>query len=61
MKVHTLVATLSIDGVHEMDTHINDWMERNKVTPSHITQTYAMETGHDGRRPESVIVTSIWY
>lgn len=61
MKVQTFMAKLSVESLHDHDAHINDWLARNNVEPRMITQTYGCETGHDGRKPESVVITSIWY
>jgi hypothetical protein len=61
MKIQTFIGKVSIEGLHQMDDHINDWLRRNNVTPIHIQQSFGADIHHDGRRQEPIIIISIWY
>ncbi len=61
LRVKTFVAKLSVESLHAMDDLINGWIERNKAIPKIVTQTLGDENAHDGRRSETVMVTSVWY
>ncbi len=61
MKVQTFLGKVSIDGLHQMDSQINKWMERNQVTPIQIKQSFGSDLHHDGRRQEPIVVISVWY
>ena len=61
MKVQTFMGKVSIEGLHQMDTHINEWLKRNGVTPLHIQQCFGTNIHHDGRAAEPIVVTSLWY
>ncbi len=61
VKVQTFLGKATIDGLHQMDTHINEWMKRHSVKPLHIQQSFGSDRHHDGRNQEPIIVISIWY
>lgn len=61
MQIQTFIGKVSIEGLHQMDSHINDWLQRNKVTPIHIQQCFGADIHHDGRHQEPIVITSIWY
>lgn len=61
IKVHSFVGKVGVEGLHQMDQHINDWMKRNKVAPLHIKQSFGSDKHHDGRGAEPILVISIWY
>ena len=61
MKVQTFLGKVSIDGLHQMDSQINKWMERNQVVPIQIKQSFGSDLHHDGRRQEPIVVISVWY
>ncbi len=61
VKVQTFIGKVSIEGLHQMDQHINEWFRRTKVTPIHVSQSFGADRHHDGRSQEPIIVTSIWY
>lgn len=61
MRVKSFLAKITVESLHEMDASISAWMERNNIDPKMVKQTLGEEKGHDGRQPESVMVTSVWY
>ena len=61
MKVHTFLAKASMEGLHHMDEHINEWLVRHDIKPINITQTFGHGRHHDGRSDEPILVTSVWY
>ena len=61
MKVHTFMGKVSIEGLHQMDGHINEWLEENKVKLHEIRQSFGMHKHHDGRREEPVLLVTVWY
>ena len=61
MHVHTFIGKVSVEGLRQMDEHINQWLEQNQVEPQHITQTFCTDSHHDTGSKEPVVVTSIWY
>jgi len=61
MKVQTFLGKVSVEGLHHMDNHINEWLSRNEVTPIYVQQSFGSDLCHDGRNQEPIIVMSIWY
>jgi len=61
MLVQTFMGKVSIEGLHQMDSHINEWVKRNKVTPVFIQQSFGADIHHDGRNQEPIVVMSVWY
>ena len=61
MKVQTFIGKVSIDGLNQMDNHINEWMKKNNVTPVQIRQSFGSNIHHDGRKQEPIIIVSLWY
>lgn len=61
MKVQTFLGKASMEGLAQMDHHINEWLERNHVTPVHVSQSFGMGRHHDGRGDEPIVITSIWF
>lgn len=61
MQVQTFLGKVTIEGLHQLDQHINTWIKRHNVTPVHVLQSFGSEKHHDGRSSEPIIVTSIWY
>ena len=61
MKVRTFMGKVSIDGLHLMDTAINDWMKRRDATPIHVRQSFGSDIHRDGRAREPIIVITVWY
>jgi len=59
-KVQTFMGKANLDGLHQMDDHINAWLRRHKVTPIHVNQSFGSERHHGGNE-EPVVVISIWY
>ncbi len=60
MKIQTFIGKSNIEGLHQMDNHINEWIRRNKIKPITINQFAGLER-HHGQNEEPVVVTSIWY
>ncbi len=61
MRVQSFLGKVSIDGLNQLDTHINEWLKRRKVTPTHVTQSFGQDKPHDGRNAEPIIVVTVWY
>ena len=61
MKVQTFIGKVSMEGLLQMDEHINEWLGRTGAAPERITQCCGSERHHDGNRDEPVLLTSIWY
>jgi len=61
MKVQSFIGKVSIAGLAQMDTQINDWLKRSKVKVIHIGQSFGNDIHHDGRGNEPIIVVTIWY
>jgi hypothetical protein len=61
MKVQTFLSKLSMEALKQMDDHINEWMEKNRVEPKHINQVFAYERHHHHAGDEPVLITSVWY
>lgn len=61
MKVHTFLGKVSIDGLHQLDTHINEWFADHNVKIVEIRQSFGMHKHHDGRHEEPVLLITVWY
>jgi hypothetical protein len=61
MRVQTFMSKVGIDTLHEMDDHINKWLEEHNVEPKFVTQSCGNEPHRDVQGEEPVVVTSIWY
>lgn len=61
MKVQSFMGKVTMEGLHQMDQHINTWLKRNHVKPLHIKQSFGSERFHDGRNQESIVVITIWF
>ncbi len=61
MRVQTFLGKVSVEALHQMDEHINHWLETHEVEPRRITQTFGYERTRDGGAQEPVVVTSVWY
>ncbi|MFP4501771.1 MAG: hypothetical protein ACLFTT_12275 [Candidatus Hydrogenedentota bacterium] len=61
MKVHTFMGKVNIEGLHQMDHQINNWLLDHDVEIKEVRQCYALHKHHDGRREEPVIVSTLWY
>lgn len=60
MKVQTFIGKSNIEGLHQMDVHVSEWMRRNKIQPLIINQFSGAER-HHGQNEEPIVITSIWY
>jgi hypothetical protein len=61
MRVQTFIGKGNTEGLHQLDTHINDWLRRTKVTPAHVLQSLGVERYVEGRNQEPIVVVSVWY
>ncbi len=61
MRVQTFVSKVGVDTLHEMDEHINKWLELHNVEPKMVTQSCGSEPHRDVQAEEPVVITSIWY
>ena len=61
MKVKTFMGKVSIEGLNQMDRHINEWLKRTKAEPKLVQQSFGADIHHDGRRQEPIVVTSVWF
>lgn len=61
MKVQTFMGKPGIQPLHQMDEHINHWLEEHHVEPKRITQCFGYEHSREGQGEEPVVVTSVWY
>jgi hypothetical protein len=61
VRVQTFLSKVSVEALHQMDEHINAWLEEHNVEPKHITQTFSHDTNRQPDRQESVVITSVWY
>jgi len=60
LKVRTFSGKTSMEGLHQMDNHINEWLERTRIVPLHIKQSFGSER-HHGQNDEPVVIVSIWF
>jgi len=60
MRIQTFIGKSNIEGLHQMDEHINEWMRRNKVNPTMVRQSCGQER-HHGQNDEPVVIITIWY
>lgn len=61
MRVQTFLGKVSMDSLHQMDQHINQWLEMNHIEPRAIAQTFGYDKPKEGCSIEPVVITSVWY
>ena len=61
MQVQTFEGKASIEGIKQMDEHINEWLHKNKIEPKFVNQVFGSERHAQHVEPDPVIITSIWY
>lgn len=61
MRIQTFIGKVSMESLKQMDEHINEWMVRNKVVPTHVKQVFGYERSHHHPDEEAVLIVSIWY
>lgn len=61
MRVQTFLGKVTVEALHQMDEHINTWLESHHIEPAKVTQTFGYEKHRDGGSQEPVIITSLWY
>lgn len=61
MRVQSFLGKVSVEALHQMDQHINQWMESHGVEPKLVSQSFGFDKGKDGGANEPILVISIWY
>ncbi len=61
MRVQSFMGKVTLEGLHQMDNLINDWIKRTKPKIIHIVQSPCTIVRHDGRDQETIIVITILY
>lgn len=61
MRVHTFMGKVSMEALHQLDQHINQWLEANQVEPKMVSQSFGLDKAKDGGPQEPVVVISVWY
>ena len=61
MRVQTFMGKVSVEGLRQLDEHVNNWITENNVEPKSIHQVFGYERSREGGSPEPVIITSVWY
>jgi len=61
MRVQTFMGKVSIEGLKQMDEHINDWLTKNQAEPKFINQAFGSERHSHHHELEPVVVVSVWY
>jgi hypothetical protein len=61
MKMHTFMGKVNIEGLHQLDNQINQWLQDNPVEVKDVRQSFGMHKHHDGRREEPVLLITLWY
>lgn len=61
MRVQSFIGKASVEGLHQMDNLINEWIKRTKPRIIQITQSPCTVIKHDGRDQETIIVVTILY
>ncbi|MCX8064437.1 MAG: hypothetical protein N3G21_04615 [Candidatus Hydrogenedentes bacterium] len=61
MRVQSFMGKASLEGLHQMDNLINEWIKRTKPKIIQITQSPCTVVKHDGRDQETIIVVTILY
>ncbi len=61
MRVQSFMGKVSIEGLHQLDDHINNWVKRSGAHPTMVNQCFGLDRPHDGRAQEPIVVVTIWY
>jgi len=61
MKVQSFMGKVSMTGLRQMDIQINEWLQRSKVKPIHIKQSFGTDIHHEGRMIEPIVIITVWY
>ncbi|GMW00857.1 MAG: hypothetical protein AMXMBFR84_19940 [Candidatus Hydrogenedentota bacterium] len=61
MRIQTFMGKVGVEGLTEMDEHINQWLAQHNVEPKHISQAFGQSTSRDGSHTEPVLIVSLWY
>lgn len=60
MKVRTFLGKTSMEGIRQLDEHINTWLAGHSIEVLHVSQCLGFES-HHGREQEPAIIVSVWY
>lgn len=60
MRVQSFVGKASVEGLHQMDNLINEWIKRSRAKIVQISQCSAISIRHDGSQ-ESIIIVTVLY
>ena len=60
IKVKSFLGKVTHEGIHQMDDHINEWLQDHNVIPKDIKQSYGMERLR-GESEEPVVIITVWY
>ncbi|HNR33755.1 MAG TPA: hypothetical protein PKO36_01160 [Candidatus Hydrogenedentes bacterium] len=61
MQIQTFVGKVSIEGLKQLDEHINEWIVKNKIEPKQIHQQFGYERHHHMTEEEPVLIVSVWH
>ncbi len=61
MRVQSFIGKASVEGLHQLDHLINDWIKRTRLKILQITQCPCSTTRHDGRDQETIIIVTVLY
>ncbi len=61
MRVQSFIGKASLDGIHQMDNLINEWIKRTRPKIIQISQCPCTTSRQDGRDQETIIVVTILY
>jgi hypothetical protein len=61
MRIQSFMGKVGVESLHQMDQHINHWLETHGVEPKLVTQSFGYDRGKDGGGQEPVVVVCVWY
>ncbi|HOV33645.1 MAG TPA: hypothetical protein PLX23_09810 [Candidatus Hydrogenedens sp.] len=61
MRVQSFIGKASVDGIHQMDNLINEWIKRARPKILLMTQCPCSTSTHDERDKETIIIVTILY
>ncbi len=61
MRVRTFAGKVGIEGLKQLDQHVNEWITNDKVDPKQIHQQFGYERHHNTTVEEPVLIISVWY
>jgi hypothetical protein len=61
MRVQSFIGKVTVEGLGQMDDHINHWIEEHNVEPKMIKQSFGYERARESSQQEPVVVVTVWY